>query len=208
MSIILSKPGLVSLRGALITFAAMIAAAAAIAVSSYLYLEYERRDDRTSQKRLAQAKARLEVARKEQDDMRTSSETFRILLDRGVLNEERRIDLIEMVDRLKTDHHISALDYEVTPQRPLQLPGNRAFKAIEVLASRVKFRIQAPHDGDLLGFIDELARYPRSFFNLERCNITRIESASQGPLQPRLEADCSLEWITVRDKRVVKAKGS
>ena len=208
MSTILSKSGLVSLRGPLVTFGALVAAGVAIAASSYFYLEFEKRDDRISEKRLAQAKSRLETARKEQEDMRTSAETFRILLDRGVLNEERRIDLIEMVDRLKAQYHIATLDYEVAPQRPVQLPGSRTFKAIEVLASRVKFRVQALHDGDLLGFIDELARDPRSFFNLERCLIARVESGAQGPLQPRVEAECSLEWITVRDKRVAKVKGS
>jgi hypothetical protein len=207
MSTVLSKAGLVSLRGPILSFGAMIAAAAAIAASGYFYLQFEKRDDRSSEKSLVQAKARLEAARKEQEDMRTSAETFRILRDRGVLNEELRIDLIEMVDRLKAEYHIAELDYEVSPQRPVQLPGNRAFKAIEVLASRVKFRVQAVHDGDLLGFIDELARHPRSFFNLERCLIKRVEAGALGPLQPRVEAECSLEWITVRDKRIAKAKG-
>ena len=206
MSVLFSKAGLTALRGPLITFGAMITAAAAIAISSYMYLEFERRDDRSMEQRLAQAKARLETARKEQEDMRTSAETFRVLLDRGVLTEERRIDLIEMVDRLKAEYHLTSLDYEVLPQRPLLLPGARAFKAIDVLATRVKFRLQAPHDGDLLGFIDSLSKHPRSFFNLERCVLQRVEAGTQSGVQARVEAECWLEWITVRDKRVVKPK--
>ena len=153
------------------------------------------------------ARVKLDAIRKEREDMRTSAETFRELLDRGMLGEEKRLDLLEMVERLKTEHHVVSLDYEVSPQRALQLPGGRAFNAIEVFASRVRLKVQALHDGDLLGFIDALVKQQRSFFTFDRCVVQRLE-AGVGTARPGVEAECTLEWITVRDKRLGKAKGA
>jgi hypothetical protein len=207
VNVMFSRIGLKALRAPLVTFVSFLAASVVIVAASHYYLEFERRDDKSSEGRMRTARARLDAIRKEREDMRTSAETFRELLDRGMLNEEKRLDLLEMVDRLKTEYHIVSLDYEVLPQRALQLPGGRAFHAIEVFSSRVRLKVQALHDGDLLGFIDGLVKQQRSFFNLDRCVVQRMESGASG-LYPRVEADCAMEWITVRDKRMAKAKGA
>ena len=207
MSAVFSRAGLKELRAPMITFASILVASIAIVSGSNYYLEYEKRDDKTSEGRMRAAQAKLDAIRKEREDMRTSSETFRELLARGMLNEEKRLDLIEMVDRLKSEHRVVSLDYEVSPQRALQLPGGRAFNAIEVSASRVKFKVQTLHDGDLLGFLDGLIKQQQSFFNLDRCTVQRLDSGAT-KLSPGVEAECTMEWITVRDKRMAKAKGA
>jgi hypothetical protein len=205
--VLFSRAGLRALRTPLVTFVTFLLASVALVAASHYYLEFEMRDDKSTEGRMRAAKARLDAIRKEREDMRTSAETFRELLDRGMLNEEKRLDLLEMVDRLKADHHVVSLEYEVSPQRALQLPGGRAFNAIEVFSSRVKLKVQSLHDGDLLGFIDGLVRQQRTFFILDKCVVQRMESGS-GAVSARVEADCSLEWITVRDKRMLKAKGA
>jgi len=207
VKVLFTAAGLKALRTPLATFVGFLAASVTVVALSHYYLDYERRDDKTSDGRMRAAQARLDAVRKEREDMRNSAATFRELLDRGVLNEEKRLDLLEMVDRLKAAHHIVALDYEVAPQRTLQLPGGRAFSAIDVYSSRVRLKVQALHDGDLLGFLDGLIKQQRSFFNLDRCTVQRLESGS-GKLSPSVEADCSMELITVRDKRVAKQKGA
>lgn len=207
MNVLFTRSGLAALRAPLITFGGLLLASVAIVAGSQYYLDFEKRDDKTSEGRLRAAQARLDAIRKEREDLRTSSETFRELLARGMLNEEKRIDLLEMVDRLKAEHHVVSLDYDVSPQRALQLPGGRAFNAIDVSASRVKLKVQALHDGDLLGFLDGLTKQQQSFFNLDRCVVQRLDGGA-GKLIASVEAECSLEWITVRDKRMAKVKGA
>jgi hypothetical protein len=69
-----------------------------------------------------------------------------------------------------------------------------------VLASRVKLRARALHEGDVVAFVDELSRSRQGFYPVDRCVMRRIEGSGE-MLQPRVEADCWLEWITLKDKR-------
>jgi len=60
-------------------------------------------------------------------------------------------------------------------------------------------KARALHEGDALAFIDEIARSRQGFYPVDQCTLQRIE----GPpsiLAPHVEADCTLEWITLRDK--------
>ena len=84
--------------------------------------------------------------------------------------------------------------------RPLPLAGGRVFSSIDVLASRVKLKARALHEGDLLGFIAELSDSRQGFYPVDQCDLKRIE----GPVldvRAHVEADCTLEWITLKDTR-------
>jgi hypothetical protein len=78
------------------------------------------------------------------------------------------------------------------------------FASVDVLASRVKLKARALHEGDILAFVDSLTRNPQGFYPIDRCSMKRIEVAAADSLQPRVEADCTLEWITLKEKRVAK----
>ena len=105
-----------------------------------------------------------------------------------------------MVNALRSRHQLAALDYEIGPQRPLTLGNNRVYPSMDVLASRVKLKARALHEGDLVAFINELTAGRQGFYPIDRCVMRRIEVAETG-LQPRVEAECALEWITLKEKR-------
>jgi hypothetical protein len=71
---------------------------------------------------------------------------------------------------------------------------------VDVLASRVKLRMRALHEGDVLGFVEGLAASRQGFFPIDRCTMRRIEVPSPDALAPRVEAECAFEWITLKDK--------
>ncbi len=201
MNPVFSKAGLRAMALAWASLGAAIVAAALFAWGSLLYLEKEKRDGLTSQRELQQAQARVDAARRERDDLKASSAIFEDLLKRGILREESRLDFVERLGRLKARHQITSLDYEIAAQRPLPLPGGRAFNAVEVLGSRVKLRAQALHEGDALAFLEELAT-PESGFNpISRCTLRKLEVTADVKTSPRVEADCALEWISLKDKR-------
>jgi hypothetical protein len=125
---------------------------------------------------------------------------FSTLVDRGMLQGERRLDLVELVNTLRARHQLAALDYDIAPQRPLTLAGGRGFGSIDVLASRVKLRARALHEGDVLAFIDDLTSTPQGFYPVDRCVMRRVEAPAD-TIQPRVEGECTLEWITLREKR-------
>ena len=204
MSQVFSRNGILALRVPIAMLVISIAASAGIVFGSRWYSEREKRDAADSGRKLQEAKARLENARRERDNLVQSSETFRTLVERGLLQGEHRLDLVELVNSLRSRYQLAALDYEVAPQRPLHLGGMRAFDSVDVLASRVKLRARALHEGDMLGFLDELSHTPQGFYPVDRCTMRRIDAPADS-IQPRIEADCTLEWITLREKRGPRA---
>lgn len=206
MNIVFTKVGLRRLTVAWVILGAAMAAAAAIAWGSHVYLQIEKRDGITSKRQLSDVLARVEAAKRERDDLKASSEIYDDLVKHGILLEENRLDLIERFERLKTRHQLIGLDYEISPQRPLPLAGGRIFNAVDVLGSRVKVKVQALHEGDALAFLDDLAKPERGFNPLSHCALRRIDAGAATTSAARIDADCTLEWITLKDKRGSRAK--
>lgn len=199
MSQVFNAEGVRQLKFSWAMLAVAIIGGAAIVYGSHLYTEKEKRDSADSAHRLREARSRVESARRERDNLQQSADVFRTLVDRGMLSNESRLDVVELVNSLRVRYNV-LLDYEISPQRPLALPGGRVFQSIDVLASRVKLKARALHEGDMLGFIDALENNPRGFYPVDHCTMRRLEVAEPTSLQPRVEADCTLEWITLKDK--------
>jgi len=196
---VFTREGWKALRASWLGLAAALAAGAAIVYGSYWYGEKEKRDSIVAARHLQDARSRLDNARRERDNLNESADMFRTLVARGLLEREHRLDLVEKVNALRTRHELFSLDYEIAPQRTLELPGGRVFPSVDVLASRVKLRARSLHEGDLLGFIDDLSRSPQGFYPVDQCSLRRIAGESYD-LHAHVEADCTLDWITLRDK--------
>lgn len=206
MNVVFSKEGFRSLRVAWALLAVAVLAAAGFAWGSYHYLETGKRGEVSSQRALREARSRVDAARRERDDLKESFEIFQSLVKRGILKEESRLDLIERLDRLKTRHGLLGLEYEISAQRPLPLAGGRVFNAVDVLGSRVRVRALALHEGDALAFFEDLANPPRGFNPLSECGLRKLEAGAGSAIAPRIEAQCTLEWVSLRDKRGSRAK--
>lgn len=201
MSVVFSRSGFRTLAGAWALLGATVVVGVATVAASRWYMDRERRENSNYESRVREARSRLDAARHERDNLQQSADVYRTLVDRGLLQSERRLELIELIGEVRARHHIQSLDYEILPQRPLQLAGGRVFGSVDVLASRVKVRARALHEGDILGFIEALSQSRQGFYPIDRCQLRRIDEPDANSLQPRVEAECMLEWITLREKR-------
>jgi hypothetical protein len=198
---VFSRPGVRVLAGSWALLAVAVIGGIALVAGSHWFLERERRENANYERRVMEARTRLDAARRERDSLQQSAEGIRTLVDRGLLQAERRLDLVELVNSLRARHQLFTLDYEISPQRPLALPGGRVYPSVDVLASRVKLRLRALHEADVLAFIESLTQSRQGFYPVDRCALKRLESLDPDALQPRVEADCTLEWITLKEKR-------
>ncbi len=232
MSVIFTRDGFRALRLVVIVVLVGLGVAIALVVGSYMYWQYEKSNDQQSVRTEAEAKNRVENARSEQSDLRDSAQTYERLTARGMFAAEQRLDLIEAMNALKDRHKLLELQYELAPQRTLKMANGGNYTAVDVLASRMKFKARAYHDGDLVAFLNDFPRIQRGFFPLDRCVMTRsvdaervensaVQSnqnagalaqavraaqavAAAAPLidSPNaITAECTLEWITLQDKR-------
>lgn len=236
MSVIFTRDGFRALRLVAVVALVGLGVAIALVVGSYMYWQYEKSNDQQSVRTEAEAKNRLENVRREQNDLRDSAQTYQNLTARGMFITEQRLDLIEAMNALKDRHKLLELQYELQPQRPLKMASGGNYAAVDVLASRMKFKVRAYHDGDLVAFLNDFPRIQRGFFPLDRCVMTRradaeravrgagrnetavvttpvgISRETDGVDTVALEAnsidsmhaitaECTLEWITLQDKR-------
>lgn len=205
MNQVFTQPGFRALRLAWALLAVSITAMAILAFTSQWFLERERVDSVSSERKLRDAQARVESAKRERDDLRASSVVFAELVARGFLQEEKRLEFVERLEQLRGQFRLAGLQYEIAPQRPLALAGSRVFNTVEVLASRVKLRMVALHEGDFLGFVNAVDRPAKGFQHVVRCDMHRLDAAPNSAA-PRVEGECLLDWVSMREKRGANPK--
>ena len=223
---IFTRAGFKALKFSYAVLIAGLCVAGFIVAGSYMYWQAEKKNDQQSQRALADLRGRLVTAQRDREDLRGSEDTYKMLVNRGVFIAEERFDLIEALAALKARHQLITLTYEIAPQRPLRLATATAYTGVEIVATRIKMKIQALHDADLVSFLDEFPRLQRGFFPLERCAIKRnaevpspavsagttagdeasaaevaaAATAARSILVAKLDAECSVEWVTLRAK--------
>jgi hypothetical protein len=202
---IFTRAGFRSLRLAWAVLAVSVTVTAVLAYASHWYLERERIDGISSDRKLREAQSRVEAAKRERDDLQASSVIFAELVDRGLLQEEKRLEFVERLEQLRGQYRLEGLQYDISPQRPLALAGSRVFNTVDVLASRVKLRVVALHEGDLLGFMNAVDRPAKGFQHIVRCDLRRLEAAIDSAA-PHVEGECLLDWVSMREKRGASAK--
>lgn len=210
---IFSRDGFKALRAVVGLALASVGVAAFLIVGSYYYQQAETKNDQQSQRSLQDLRGRLDTLRREREDLRNSEDVYKALAVRGVFMPEQRLDLVEAFAELKNRHKLLSVEYEVSPQRPLRMASGIAFPGVDVMGSRIKLKVRAYHDGDLVAFLDEFPRMQRGFFPIDRCVIKRVAADSaqptlaagvpqeNAPVPGGVEAECLLDWVTLVDKR-------
>ncbi len=203
------KSALQLLRWPLAATVLGIITATLFVVGSYFYLEYQKKSDAQSKRALQEAQARVTNANKEAEDLRGSIDLYQQLVAYGVFQKESRLGWIETLNQLKAKHKLSALEYDLSPQRTIAQTGGRSFPSIDIAGSRVTLKAQSYHDGDLMNFLSDITHLGKGFYPMDHCAIRLLEPQVGNPLAPRIEANCAFDWVTLKDKRAsVLASGN
>lgn len=199
------KSALIILKWPLLALLLGLISGALFVGGGYAYQQYQKRLDTNSRRNFQEAQARLANASKEAEDLRASFDTYQTIRARGVFRPENRLDWIEAIDRLKAKHRLMAVDYEVPPQRVAVLPGSAAYPSLDLLGTRVKLKLHSLHEGDAIAFLSDIVQMQDGFHPFERCSM-KLLPLQQGPgLMPRVETECAIDWLTIKDKRAQAA---
>jgi hypothetical protein len=153
--------------------------------------------------------AKLARTRDEQQELTEKLNRFQMLRTRGLIGPEKRLDWIEAIARIKTARRIFKLDYEFAPQRSLDasiLPGGGAAGSFEFMSSQMRMQIHLLHERELLDFIADLRADLRktveALVHVRSCTIERLApSAAERGSKAQLKAECTLEWITLKERK-------
>lgn len=192
------------LQGALILLAGCLLIAGA-AVWGSIHLEKQTTTaHRTALMAQQGADNTLIRARSEEQQLRAMIGRFQVLTARNIIGPEQRLDWVETLGRIKAARRISRIDYDFAPQRPVTadiLPAGMA-TGFQLMTSQMHLTLHLLHEGDLLGFIDDLRQTAPALIQIRSCSIDHTsQSAVERPANDLLTAACILEWITVKEDK-------
>lgn len=147
----------------------------------------------------AAAQGGLTAAQAEELEIAQKIDRYRQLAARGAIGAEQRLAWVELIRDTRARHRLGALDYEFSPQRPLDrsiAPSDAG--QLEVSSSTLRLRLPLLHEGDLLTLLDELSQRAPALVRVRECSMVRRVVTDATP--ETLQADCLLDWITFRPR--------
>jgi len=148
----------------------------------------------------SQAQERLTRIAEEEKEVNDKLAVYRRLKSLRILGEEQRLEWADAMTRIRTSRELLDLRYIVERQRLLvSAPGKPA--NVDFYASTMKVDVALLHEGDLLGFLNELRDSGNAYYAVKRCNLTRTDATATGAsIVPRLRAECEIDLITILDR--------
>jgi hypothetical protein len=183
---------------ALLALAMALAGAAAVWASTRLAGDVRQAHERALVAR-AEAQRALAGARAEEAEIAAKIDRFRHLVERGAVGTEQRLAWVELIRDARARHHLGAVDYEFSPQRPLDpLIAPADADQLEAAGSTLRIRMPLLHEGQLIALLDDLAFNASAVVRVRECSVTRAAVAGEAE---QLVADCLLDWITFRPRQ-------
>lgn len=164
--------------------------------------------ERHHRERYAQAKQQLDTARQnnmlasaKQEDVNRYLSAYQTLLADKQIGEERRLDWIDALGRIRERRKLFPIEYDIASRRPYTLTDLPAASALKIFASRMSIRLPLLHEGDIFTLLDDLRSQRVGLFVLDHCDIVRAAQAKDTPpqLAQNLTAECAVDWLTVEN---------
>lgn len=141
--------------------------------------------------------AKLANAQNEEQELREKFARYQNIEALGYIGGERRLDWVEQIRKIKANRKLIDITYELEPQKVLE--SNKG--GYDFMASSMKLQMRLLHEEDLLNFLADLRGSIRALTSVKSCNVVR-QTIPGSPAQ--LTADCSIDWITLREKSLVQ----
>ena len=125
---------------------------------------------------------------------------FAGLYNHGEIGRERRLDWIEALRSSGLDIKLPSLNYSITSQvvyTPDFLTNMGRFRFYK---SDMTLKMQLLHEGDLFNLLDALSNKAKGVFRVKECKInSRVtDTLSDNPAAGNVDAECLLEWFTLK----------
>ena len=183
------------IRQACITFGLSLGfAALLISGTHYFYLTQKEKQEQ-AQTELIQAQGKYTSAANEMNDIRDYQPRYLQLLERGFVGDEKRLDIVELIQSIQAKYRLLPMNYEIFPQQVVQLDPATNNGELELRASKLVLQMNLLHEMDMFNLFSEL--HKKGQFIHQTCDIVISNTVSAALLPRQLEAKCSLQWVTM-----------
>jgi len=197
----ISRADFKRLRLPIAVAAVLLVLGAACAIGSeYRLREATTAQEATRQSRVA-AQARVSKFSEEERELRENLVYYERMRERGIVAEQSRLDWIESIAKIKADRKLFEIRYSFDAQKQLDYPGIVATSAADFVVSKLKINMLLLHEGDLLNFLADLQGALKAHVSVRHCSVSRIDRGASPiatSLQPRLQAECEVDLVSVK----------
>ena len=138
----------------------------------------------------------LRIAHEERE-VRDHVELYQRLKDLRILGDERRLEWVEALTRIRAERELLDLRYQVERQKVLKTVSPAG---LELRSSSMNVELALLHEGDLLRFLEDLRNSGNAYYSVRQCTLTRAGAApSTGSIAPRLRGVCQIDLITLSE---------
>lgn len=138
---------------------------------------------------------KLQRARSEEADIRLQSAAYTTMKQRGIVGDEQRLTWAELLDDIRSQRRLVEMHYEIAPQQKLSGESGR----FAFFASPMKLQLGLLHEEDLTRFISDLRQRASALIQVRSCTVKRAANASDRGTPVNLQADCEIDWVTLRE---------
>lgn len=193
------------LRVPLIIAAVLVAIGGGTVAAMYKWTERAKYDNVAAQMGRTDSGGRLERATEEEKEIRLNILQYRTLAEKGIIGDESRLDWIERLAAIKASRKLFDIHYEISEQKPAENSTSGA----EIMMSKMVITLPLLHEEDLFNLLGDLRATPRGYFQVRRCSLTRATAPTdRKTLAPMLNANCELDFYTIREHSLAKVAGS
>ena len=185
------------LQWSLLATVLMMAIGAAMVYFAFNATEAAKRDRTAAQTERNEFDGKLKQVRDEEDEIKQKSVVFNALQTRGMIGEEQRLEWVELLKDIRDTRRLIDLQYEIAPQRRLDTDAAKGFA---FYSSTMHLQLKLLHEEDLTRLIDDLRERARALIQVKSCDVSRLpQGATDGSTIAQLQADCRIDWITLRE---------
>lgn len=150
---------------------------------------------------LREARDRLHKSGEEKDKILRYRAAYIDLQQRGFVGEEQRINWVDALRAASLNLKMFGVSYQIEAQKPYSAPLAMDISPYRLQQSVMKISLGLLHEEDLMRFMQILTAQQAGIFMLSECSLQRQVSAKAENLkvQPNLQADCSLAWLSISE---------
>ena len=164
------------------------------------YAEKARKEQRSAQDILNDARNRLATAHQDQENMDIYASEYSLLIEDKVIGDDQRLDWMEGLEKIRRQNLVTDFRYTIAPQKiytpqPPVESGN-----FDVRYSEMKLQLDLLHEGQLPDFFNALHNQVKGWYQLEGCTLQRTAPGDGAAAATYIKAECSGGWITLKNR--------
>lgn len=131
----------------------------------------------------------------EKRDIADYQPRFLALQAAGLIGDENRLAWVETIRYSQASRKLASATYDIEAQQPVALAAPMALGDYQLRGSRMRFQLGMVHELDLFHFLDDLRN--AGLFSVQDCKMKRLDVPAEAIGVARLQADCSLVWLSL-----------